>query len=168
MQLSHPVITTHKTSHRITYLVLHVLLLPADQITVILFCMVSVKLTMLNCSECKIILFELSVNRRTTQMLPDYCVNCIGCLYGIKLLTKLLLLRIARETVSNLVIYWTHSFHISLLEHYVHQVPIYQLYLTLSRLLPHLVLSEQLRLQFGAICLILLKLQIRSMFLSVI
>ena len=60
----------------------------------------------------------------------------------LELLTKLLLLRIARETVSNVVIYWTHSFHISLLEHYVHQVLIYSLYLTVSRLLPHLVLSE--------------------------
>ena len=32
---------------------------------------------------------------------------------------QLLLLRIARETFSNLVGYWTHSFHISLLEHYI-------------------------------------------------
>ena len=41
-------------------------------------------------------------------------------------------------------------------------------YLTVSRLLPHLVLSEKLCLLFGTICLILLKLQIRLMFLSVV
>ena len=54
----------------------------------------------------------MSVNRRTTIMSPKY-YN--GCLYGIELFTKLLLLRIARKTVSNLVVYWTHSFHFRLM-----------------------------------------------------
>jgi hypothetical protein len=42
------------------------------------------------------------------------------------------LLRIALETVSNLVIYLTHLFHISLLEHYARQVLIYSSFQTVT------------------------------------
>jgi len=63
-------------------------------------CMVSLKLTLQNCSECKIILLVLSVNRRTILMSPNYCANCTGCLYSIEYLTKLLLFRIVRLTAN--------------------------------------------------------------------
>jgi len=65
--------------------------------------MVSVKLTLQNCSEWKMILLVLSVNRRTMLMSLNYCANCTSCLYGIKYFTKLVLLRIriTRETTSN-------------------------------------------------------------------
>jgi len=60
-------------------------LLPANSIAVTLYCMVwlvSVKLTLQNSSESKIILLVLYVNRRTILMSPNHNANCTGYLYG--------------------------------------------------------------------------------------
>lgn len=114
--------------------------------------------------KCKIILLVLYVNRRTTFMSPNYCVNCTRCLLGRELLTRLQLLHIIRETVGNLVNYVTHLLVINLLEHCASQVQIYSLFRTVLKLLLHLVLFMVLHQLSGIICPTLLKLRIRSMF----
>jgi len=57
-------------------LILHVLLSPADLISVTLYCMVLVKLTMQNCSECKIIVHahvecKSPYNTNVTELLRE-------------------------------------------------------------------------------------------------